>query len=216
MTAGMQSRSTWTSFTAAALCTVAFAGQALHPECLDLDEGRRVLILEETKDWFRGCLVLNETDQLSTRSSHTQKLGIFPKQNVMLTTNGSDDEQLMKMINGGDDNDISAQVLWVLKDWKAALVRLLADQQYAKFNALMLKFQKVLDYRQALLPGALSAKECRGLKGDLMAEIEAGNQLLGESIRILRDPASGSLLCKERSFLDMYRCQEAMSTSSET
>lgn len=209
MAAGQQ-RSTWTALTAAGVCISAFSGQALHSECLDLEEGRRVLIVEETKDWFRGCLFLNGSDQ--TFSLQPRKLGIFPKQNIMLITEGIDDN---------DDrspppvHDISAQVLWVLKDWKAELVRLLANQQYAKFSALMLKFQKVLDYRQALLPGALSAKECRIIKSDLMAEIEAGNQLLGESIHILRDPLSGSLLCKDRSFLDMYRCQESMSSSGD-
>ena len=204
--------SSWNPFQAIGQVIHSFS-EPNHPACLSIALGQRVVIIERIQDWYRGYIY--------SQDQKDHQLGIFPSICIHLKSTGSTTPlpclNFSKLDAFAQDvdsfTDFSAEVSAVLQDWHQHLLQLLNAQKYSIFSNLLDRFYKLLDHHQALLSNALSLKEGLQIKMDMIANIEAGNGLIGSDL-FIRQPQTGMLL-KSRHFMELYRMHCVSKFASE-
>ena len=168
-----------------------------NDQVLHLKRGESVVIIEKSKNWYRGY---------SLRS--TQKFGIFPISLVHTSTTFMDtpimDLNIENLSNFIEEQqlhkEITLEIQQVLKDWYDALMKLLLKSEYILMEKLLLKFYQLVD-KKNVLSTSNTFNQQNMIKNQIMEIVQEGNSLISKDVHVWEN----GVVLKEHRFFKLYK-----------
>ncbi|XP_065059429.1 dedicator of cytokinesis protein 3-like isoform X2 [Rhopilema esculentum] len=134
---------------------------------ISLRVGETVQILEESQDWFRGCLIKNKG-----------KKGIFPKNIICLQDARVENPGYYEVVHPQVE-PIVQEVTTVLREWGIIWKKLYLEQNSQMFMALRKVMFDLIDHRRQIMSKTLTQDQQREIKHLITKRIDWGNSKLG-------------------------------------